>query len=229
MVRNSFFFLIALSCAGAAAAAPAARVEIAYELSSNGSSIAEIVERLEHDGKTYRLSALAKGKGVLGLRGDVKRSSRGTIAADGLRPAEFEDLRPGRDPARAKFDWNVKTLTMQYKGGQETRPLPANAHDRLSFLYGFAFSPPAAQPVTLNVADGRGVSVYVFQSAGREKLRTPAGEFDTLKLVKRKDGPDDRGTEIWLAVGHGLLPLRILITEKDGTRIDQVASRISGI
>jgi hypothetical protein len=31
-------------------------------------------------------------------------------------------------------------------------------------------------------------------------VKTPAGEFDALKLVKRKVNPDDKGTEIWLAV-----------------------------
>jgi hypothetical protein len=49
-----------------------------------------------------------------------------------------------------------------------------------------------------------------------------------VKLARRKDGPEDRrSTEIWLASARGHIPVRVLITEKDGTRIDQLATRIS--
>src|SRR3954468_3481545 len=103
-MRTKLFFLTALSIACSASAAPPRHVEIAYDLSRNGTPIAELVEKLEHDGKTYRLSANMKGKGVFALRGDASRTSRGSIAADGLHPSEFEDTRTGRDTVRAKFD-----------------------------------------------------------------------------------------------------------------------------
>jgi len=75
-MRNKLFFLIALSFALPAAGAPAQQVEIAYDLSRNGTPIAEMVEHLEHDGKTYRLSGQLKGKGIFALRGDAARTSR---------------------------------------------------------------------------------------------------------------------------------------------------------
>ena len=54
----------------------------------------------------------------------------------------------------------------------------------------------------------------------------PAGEFETLKLVRRNEGSGDV-TEIWLAANLGYLPVRILVAEKDGTRFEHVATRIS--
>lgn len=227
-MRSSLFFLISLSVALPATAAPAQSVEIAYELSRNGSAIAELVERLEHDGKSYRLSAQMKGKGLFSLRGDATRSSRGTIGAEGLRPLEFEDKRTGRDTARARFDWQAKTLTLQGKeGATETKPLPAGMQDRLSFAYSFAFHVPGAAPVALSVTDGKGTSTSVYQAVGRETLKTPAGEFETVRLSRQKNNPEDRSSEIWLAAKHGYVPVRILVVEKDGTRIDQVAVRVS--
>ena len=223
----------ALGCAAGLAiafcvhAAPPQRVEIAYEVAHNGTAVAEVSDRLEHDGRSYRLTETWHGKGVYALGGEAVRSSRGAVVTDGLRPLEFEDRRSGRDTARANFDWKAKSLTLQYKGAPETRPLPAGAHDRLSFLYGFAFSQPGAQAVTYNVADGKGVSRYVYRAAGRERVKTPAGEFDSLKIVKQKEKPQDRGTEIWLAADRHYLPVRIVVVEKDGTRLDQVAVRIS--
>jgi hypothetical protein len=59
-------------------------------------------------------------------------------------------------------------------------------------------------------------------------LKTPAGEVEPTQLARRKDGPEDRrSTEIWLAPSRGNIPVRVLVTEKDGTRIDQVVVRIS--
>jgi len=217
----------AVLLAASAAGAPPQRVEIVYELLYNGASVAVIVDRLEHDGRHYQITEHWQGKGPMALRGEVRRTSRGAIGLEGLRPLEFVDRRSGRRTARATLDWDAQQLTLQYKGAPTTRPLPANAHDKLSFLYGFAFAPPGAQPVTLNVADGKSVSTYVYRVAGRERLSLPAGEFDTLKLVKQKVGPQDRGTEIWLAERGGWLPVRVLVTEHDGTRLDQVATRVA--
>ena len=112
-MRSKLFSLIALSVALPALAAPPQKLEIAYELNRNGTPIAEMIEKLEHDGKTYRLSGQLKGKGIFALRGDAARTSRGSIAADGLHPLEFEDKRTGRDTATAKFDWAAKTVTLQ--------------------------------------------------------------------------------------------------------------------
>src|SRR6266545_3245483 len=115
-------------------AAPPQRLEVAYEVSRSGFVIADIVERLEHGGGKYELSETMKGRGLLALRGSIRRSSRGSGDASGLRPVEFIDERTGRQTARAWFDWQANTLTMQFREGPEVQPLPANAQDRLSFL-----------------------------------------------------------------------------------------------
>jgi hypothetical protein len=227
MMRN-WFIPIAISvwfCAGAQAAPPA-RVEIDYDVLRNGSAMAEVADRFQHDGKTYHVVEEWHGKGFLALLGGITRTSSGTLGSGALRPLEFSDVRTGRDPVRATFDWAERSLKLESNGETRTQPMPAHAQDKLSMLYAFAFDVPGAGPVAVNATDGKGVSRYVFDAAGRQKIDTPAGQFDALRLVKRKEGPDDHGTEIWLASDRGYLPIRILITDKDGTRIDQVVTRI---
>ena len=211
-MRN-FYLTIVLSFASAAAAAPPQRVEIGYEIARGGSVLAEVSQRLEHDGRSYRLSETWKGKGMLALRGEATRSSVGAVVADGLRPLKFEDKRPGRDTRQAEFVPAAKTATLLRQ-------------DQLSFIWSLAFAPPKGV-VTSSVADGRRMTSYTYEVAGRERVKTPAGEFDALKLVKRRDNPQDKTTEIWLAADRQYVPVRILIVEKDGTRIDQVAVKIS--
>jgi hypothetical protein len=212
-MRNSCLTIALSVAAAAAAAAPPQHVEIGYELAREGSAVAEITQRLEHDGHAYRLSETWKGKGVYSLRGEATRSSQGAVAADGLRPQKFEDRRPGRELRHAEFDPAAATPTLQRQ-------------DQLSFIWNFAFSPPRSA-VTVGVADGRHGTSYTYQPAGRERIQTPAGEFNALKLVKHKDHPQDKATEIWLAVDRQYLPVRILVIDKDGKRIDQVATRIA--
>jgi Protein of unknown function (DUF3108) len=227
--RAGLALLAALATMAATLAAPPQRVEVVYEVSRNGFAIADIVERLEHGEGKYELQETLRGRGLLALRGSIKRSSRGNVGAAGLQPVEFVDERTGRETARARFDWDAKTLTMQFRGDPEVQPIPPNAQDRLSFLLAFAFAPPGAQPINMSVADGGSISKYVFAVVGRERLKIPAGEFDTVKVARVKDGPEDRRTtEIWLAPAQGYILIRMLMTDKDGTQIDQVATKISG-
>jgi hypothetical protein len=206
-------------------AAPPARLEVVWQLTKDGSAIAEIVQKLEYGDGKYEITELWQGRGLFRLLGSAKRLSRGEVGADGLRPLEYTDERSGRDTERAKFDWQAKTVTYQFKGPATTIPLPANPRDKLQFLMQFAFKPPSGSKIALDVIDGRGISDQIYQLEGREQFRTAAGEFDALKLVRRKEG--NERAEIWLAADRGYLPVRILIIDKNGTRLDQVVTRIA--
>jgi Protein of unknown function (DUF3108) len=227
-MRSSFWLLTSLAVAQppAAQAAPPQRVEIHYDLTRNGSEVAEVVERLEHRNGAYQLTETWKGQGIYRLLGRATRVSKGELAPAGPRPREFVDERSGRDTQRVVFDWSANTITRRYKGETRTEPLAANTQDRLSFLLALAYLSQSGEPVTLPIADGRGTSHHTYKPNGRERLRTPAGEFDALKLIRRKDGTGDV-SEIWLAAELGYLPVRILIVEHDGTRYEHMVTRIS--
>lgn|SRR6185369_15987174 len=210
-MRN-IFLTIGLSFATSVLAAPPQRVEITYEVNRNGVALAEVTHHLEHDGRTYKLTEKWKGKGFLALKLDATRTSEGVVAADGLRPREFEEKRSGRDTLHVDFDPVAKVATLQQQ-------------DQLSLGWSFAFAPPSKE-VSVSVADGKRVSHYVYQPAGRERVKTPAGEFNALKFVKKREHAEDKVTEIWFAPERQNLPVRLLIVDKEGTRVDQVASKI---
>ena len=95
------WLLLLTSIAGLAQAAPPARIEIAYEVRRDGSVVAEVVEVLEHGGGRYQITETSKGKGLLAFAGTIKRTSRGLADADGVRPLEYLDERPGRNSRRS--------------------------------------------------------------------------------------------------------------------------------
>src|SRR3954465_4855018 len=164
-MRNWLWLLISL--ASVAAAEPPARIEITFVASRNDSPMAEIVERLEYAAGNYTLTETWKGKGFYALLGSARRMSQGTIVKNVLRPREFFDERSGRDTARAWFDWQAQTLTMQYKGKRTSEKMPPSPQDRLSFLFALSLLPGRADTVTYTVVDGKGMSRHVYKVIGR--------------------------------------------------------------
>jgi uncharacterized protein DUF3108 len=226
---NRIALLAALACT-AALAAPPRHVTVEYEMSRNGMVMAVLKETLEHDDSTYRIVSEGRGKGIFAVlaRGSVVRTSEGLVAADGLRPRQYRDQR-GENKASATFDWPGRTLVQERKGKSETQVLPERAQDRLSFVWGMAFAPPRSGTIEAMVADGRGAPVhYRYAVAGTEVLKTTLGDLETLHLVKQREPDDSRQTEVWLASKRGYVPVRVLVVEKDGTRLDQVVTRIDG-
>lgn len=227
-MRKSFWPLTSLLFAAAALAQPVPplRIEIEYELTRNGTTMAEVVERLEHGNGTYQMTETWKGRGVYSLLGRAKRTSEGFLDAKGPRPREYMDERSGRDTQRASIDWTAKTITRRYKGNTRTEPVPPDTQDRLSFMLALAFLAPKGEPVGFQVVDGRGMSRHTYKPNGREKLGTPAGVFDTIKVIRTNEGSGEVA-EIWLAAERHYLPVRIVLHEKDGTRFEHTATRIT--
>jgi len=223
-MRAAWAAALLLGCAGMAQAQLPARLEILYEVLRNGSPVAEITGRLERSAGGYRLIETWQGKGLYALLGNAKRTSQGVLSATGARPLEFTDERSGRDTARAWFDWGANTLTMRYKGRSRTEPIPPNAQDRISFMLALALAPAGTRSLDVHLGDGRGVSHHVYEYGGRERVKTAAGEFDALKVLRSHE---QERVEIWLAASLGNLPVRMLAVKEGGTSYDQVAIRIS--
>ena len=212
--------------AALAQAAPPERVTLTYELKRNGTVHIDVSETLEHDGRTYAITSEGRGRGILALFGVLKRTSRGHITPQGLRPDEFRDQRPGGWAVSAKFDWDARSVTQEKNGKSETLKMPADAQDPLSLAYSFAFVPPKGKEYDVTRADGRGLTPFRFIVVGNEKLATSVGEMQTLHIAKVRDGPEDKATDIWFAAERDFLPVRVLVVDSDGTRSDQVVTRI---
>ena len=234
-LKRALPWLFAAMLAQSALALPPQRITIEYDMSHNGTAMAHVVETLQHDGKRYSLESEVKGKGIFALArsGSAKRRSSGDVTSGGLKPSEFRDKRGDRPETVARFDWQKSVVVQGEDGRTETQAIPPAESglvltDRLSFLWNFAFQSLQVKEIRALLSDGRGWSSFRYSIAGQEVLKTPAGDIDAMRLVKVRESGDDRGTEIWLATRRDFVPVRILVTEKDGTRIDQIATRIGG-
>ncbi len=229
MIRGILAILLAMLAASAWPAQPPQRVQMEFSVSSGSMDLGEGHDVLEHDGKSYSVSSELKTVGLAAIlyKLNIRRQSHGLITNDGLRPLHFEEERTRKPRRAADFDWDAKTIKLTDGDKVETLPLPENTFDQTSFAYAFAFKSSISDLPLVYLTDGRKLSDYKYQVLGKEKLKTPIGELETLHVRKVRDADDKRGFEVWLSVENHNLPVRIRYIEKNGQVVDSTITRIT--
>lgn len=167
----------------------------------------------------YRLDSVAQGSGIFAIAGKYIQASEGDVAASGLRPATFSVERRGKKDSAA-FNWSDNSVRFSGKNGDRTEAATPGTQDMLSMLFQLAFAPPLGDDLTVIVTNGRKLERYAFERAGEEVLSLEGGKFNTLKISKQRKGDED-GVEVWLALEHHYLPVKIRFTDKKGSVVEQ--------
>jgi hypothetical protein len=227
-MRASWLALLAIAACSAHAAP--SQVSAKYRVLKNGQVFASDSEHFTRQGKKYRIDSTTTASGVFALftKDAIVLRSEGEVTGKGLRPTHFEHHR-GSDPSKlivANFDWTKLAITHVYDGKSESDTLLPGAQDRISQLYQFMFQPPRGAVVEFHMSTGRKLNLYRYRVLGTETVTTPAGSFQALHLSK-EHGKDEDGTELWLAKSRNYFPVRVLIEEKDGGKLEQQLESIS--
>jgi hypothetical protein len=236
MMKNltSFRAAVVFACALAAGAVPALgaprSVRASYNAFMNGLPIGTITEHFESDGSSYRIVSDTKPMGLAALiqRQPLRFTSTGQLARDGLRPAQFEARRTATESPQvsAELDWTQKQLVIKHDGKTESFPLPAGTQDRLSVMYQFMFLPPERiRQLEFPMTNGRKLDRYRYRATEDVEIETGLGRLKTVHLVKQRD-PGDTAGEVWISPQHQNLPVKLLIVERDGMRLEQVIQSI---
>ena len=215
--------LAVVLASASAFAAPPQSFRLEYSLKRDGQTIGRVTDTLVRDGARYRIESEAKAEGLAALfvKGPLRMSSEGEIGAGGLKPAKFERLRNGKTSS-ALFEWNNARVTTSDNGTSADEPLAPGTQDRLSAIYQFMFVPPKGASIPVPMTNGKKPVDYVFERGKRERITTPAGNFNTVKLTRKRVNADetDDGVELWLASTRNHLPVRIKLRE-DGALYEQ--------
>jgi hypothetical protein len=192
----------------------------------NGTRVAVMNETFEARDQGYRIVSESVPVGALALfQKPATVVSSGRITAQGLRPDLFEGRRTGGGQVKAEFDWEAERLTFNHDGKTESVALPSGTQDRLSSMYQFMFYAFDQRKIDFAMTDGRRFTHHLYLVTPDVEIDTPLGRMATLHLVKQTE-PDGSGTEIWLARQHRFLPVKMVIRESNGTRYDQVLTRV---
>ncbi len=228
-MKHAISIALLLIAVPVTAAQPPQKVQIDFAVTSGSMQLGEGHDFLEHDGRKYTVISETKTVGVAALfyKLNIRRQSRGSLTASGLRPLQFEETNSRKPRRAADFDWDAGQVKLTDGDKIETLPVNANTFDPTSLPYAFAFAQSNQESMKVFVADGRRLSDYEYKIIGKETLKTPLGELETLHFQKAREADDRRGLEFWLSVDHHFLPVKIRFVEKNGTMVDSTVTSIT--
>lgn len=143
----------------------------------------------------------------------VQHSSEGTISKYGLKPNYYVG-----ENQRTSFAWSDGIIEINKK----FEKLSKGTQDEISYMYQFMFSPPA-ENTEIVIANGKQLETYRFINLGEQILQTKMGQLKTVHLLK--DGEEK--IDLWLAVDHQYLPVKVRITAINGNFTEQTATHFT--
>ncbi len=224
-------FCFIVTTASAAQDALPKRIQANYEVTKNGQPFATVKEQFVVSGSTYKIESVTKGIGVYALFGERKLTSVGEVTANGLKPARFE-LQQGDNPKKAliaDFDWPKNTLHMLVKGKVKDAALTTGTQDLASYPYQFMFLPaPLKEAITVNLTTGKKLNQYQYKiNAEQEVLEVAGRSYKTLHLIPPEQSKTQTETkELWLSIEHRYVPVRILLIDDNGQKLEQTLTEL---
>lgn len=222
-------FLLASGTVFAQPAALPKRIIANYEVTKNGQPFAKVREQFVVTENAYKIESVTKGIGVYALFGERILTSVGEVNAQGLKPTRFE-LHQGDNEKKwllADFDWIKQKLTMTVKGKLKEAVLAQGTQDLASYAYQFMFLPiPLKDTITVSLTTGKKLNQYQYSINPEMEVIEGAGvQYKTLHLVQPEQGKTET-KELWLAAEHNYVPVRILMIDDNGQKLEQTLTEL---
>lgn len=146
-------------------------------------------------------------------------ASSGGFDAAGVAPTRYVEYRIGKSDRYVSFRQSESRIVFSGSRSSDV-PFVAGVQDRLSWLIQLpailAADPArsrAGTRVALHVVSTHGrARDWIFESAGREIIKTPAGTVHAVKWTRDTGKPDDTRAEVWLDPERHYLPVRVRLT-----------------
>jgi hypothetical protein len=178
----------------------------------------------------FESTASASGLASLFVHSSFSEKSHFTLHAGELRPLSYSYIdsgNPGHDE-NIVFDW-VKDLAYDTKDKKTRRvAIRAGILDRLSaqLFLSRHLSLGLELPDAIYIAKDGKIKRYHFKRQGKDLLATPAGDFETV-IVMREEPESKRRTIFWLAPKYQWLPVKMQQREPGKATITFVLSKLT--
>lgn len=209
--------------------------EAGYSLYSRGAKIAEmrrILRPLNNGLYQYRSETRTTGLIALFRNDHIVEESTWLLHGESLRPLRYlyEHSRGKKDRNVAvDFDWASRRITNTINGDSWLMPAEPDVLDKLLYQFAIMYDLSSGRiPRYYTIADGGKIKSYEFESLGEETVKTPLGNFQTLKFSRHRED-SDRKTTFWCAPDLDFLPVKVEHVEKDGARTVVVIDSVMGL
>jgi hypothetical protein len=205
-----------VAAAGTAAEMPIPTYTAKYQALYKGHKVGSTEFRVSYDAAngTYSFTNATKARGLLKLARPHPAVDRSTFRyADGrVVPLEFwyeDGSRKGEDNLHMVFDWHTDKAVVTSDAGRRELPLAAGTLDRASVQVALMLDLRAGrEPGPYHLADDDSIDTYRYERQGNEKIDTPYGNVDAVRVQQQAEG-SSRTTYIWAAPSLQYLPIKI--------------------
>lgn len=206
--------LLAVSLpAGAAALQPfTADYSVKYAGLSVGGSRLQL-RRGEGPGQwVLESTADASGLARLLARGTLVQTSWLAVGQDSVRPLRFrfdDGMDSATEDVELEFDWAAGRVRGKAKGEPVDLEAPPGLQDPVSIQVATMLALQAGrEPGRLSMIEGKRIKTYDYAFLRKERIKTPAGSYDTLVYTSSRPG-SERVTHMWLAPQLGYLAVQV--------------------
>jgi hypothetical protein len=147
----------------------------------------------------------------LALAGEIRQTSQFVLSDGTPRPLRYvaddgtEDVQ--RD-IRLEFDWRAGRVRGTAEAQPVDLPLREGLQDAMSVQIALMNALQVGRsPQRFFLIDKDEIKEYLYESLGSARLRTAAGELDTVIWSSRRPG-SDRVTRVWYAPALGHVPVQ---------------------
>lgn len=225
-LRLSLLMVLLLASAGAAGAVPAPLLpefEARYSAYKGSLRIAESVVRLQRQGANYVYTSMTAPVGLLAMfrHDEVSERSIWEPHSGRIRPLEYHYTHKRSEKNRdveLHFDWNKGEVANTVQGHTWTMDIPKGTLDKFSVQLAVMLDLRRNDsPLRYPVADGGKLKQYRFRRLGMERVETPVGGFEAVKLQRLRRQDNERETYIWCAPALQYVIVRMQHVEEDGS------------
>jgi hypothetical protein len=133
--------------------------------------------------------------------------------AEQVIPLEYRYVHEGSDKNRNehyRYDWARNVAHVYYRGEEKTFRIPDGTLDNFSLQLALIQDASSGESKLTYPVISRGeLKTYTFINLGREAVETPLGQFETVKLERRKDDEENTTYTTWYAPKLHYLPVKV--------------------
>jgi len=128
-------------------------------------------------------------------------------------PLEYSYTHKGSDKnrnERYRYDWETRTADVYYRGEEKTLKIPPGTMDNFSLQLALIQDARRGDRVITHPVISRGeLKTYTLTNLGEEIVQTPLGEFNAVKLQRRKNDEENTTYTTWYAPALNYLPVKV--------------------
>ncbi len=207
-----------------------------YAVKLNGIQAGELKRTLETDQTGLRhFTSISQAKGVFSFfKPDIiEETSLWRLKDNVVQPQFYRYLRTGGKKEKRlemKFNWLDMTAQIDDREHPWQLDIEPNTLDKLVYQISLMrdLIKHKGDQITYRIADGGKLKTYQIRILGEERIKTPMGEIDAVKLTRHRDKDNERETTLWCAPSLAYLPVKLEHIE-DGTTFTAVLRRLKGM